>query len=960
MGLAWGSSSHIGAAKRELVRWSTACAVAGALLLCPPLPAAHAASGAARDELLAMLPSSSSALPPDALVPSSAALSAKSVPTTPVRAATTSARPQATPDGASARTHAASDGASVRPQETSDAASARSHAAPDAASARSHAAPARSAAAPASARTSSAPTRGAPAHASGASVRPQPGANSRTTQVGWEAGRLDYAYGAAEVAAFVNTPEQIQLQVVLCSLNEASPFRMSVLLPHTIANSGIIPVKLHVDGTVTHVYAEIVGNALEFQIDSAFLITLPDSPTFELEFSKDDAAFLKVPQLLSFPMERARLVLSEVAHTCKVLSAQDGFESSPQLLSGILWPRHGFNSSATLENLVQEDPERAQQLIAAEHQDLVMTKPQPNPSPDPDSPQEQARKSFNQRITHINGVPYLEPIDVDHACLRPADGNDVLVTHAPERFQLPEDPMKGSSSEVTAASGRVAPVGRAGGTAVPAGYAAPYAGSAAVAAGYGGAHNGRAVGQDGPQAGRAGAFHISALQEGTPTRHFAPSHWERRVAAEEQEAAERRSYSFVLSKQCRRALDQVYARTGQESLSFLRELFYAPEGSYQRYAERWRSVMQDSASMDFESPRATAERIRREGNLLQDYDYYLALYTLFSAGPEHLVQYPQSYYDIMHLGKDPATFIYAMDNRYELEAIKYASVLVRRLTGFVTKRRNVEEALLSWWSFYQELSALLPPIARAQALRPVIYRQMLMRLWRQAGYPETLHLRPEYAFVQGRQGRISTGESLEAQCSIFEGSNNDQFFFSSPECHSIIITDMRLLGYNNEDLRMVWRNWEAYRAAWERSPFAHNLKSDSAEGNLRSNFDLTLLSLYKTYGFGDYYLMRKCISSRDRDICAYETFRNKESYQNDVRRAIAALSRVSAREARSLGELHNLWQNYYESLCVFTNNLVTRGMLSPWRAPFIQGVAVTAQAEAIINALNPNINSDEF
>ena len=797
-----------------------------------------------------------------------------------------------------------------------------------------------------------APTTGVP-------VATSSGDDSRPAFLGWEAGRLDYDYGAAEVAAFVNTPEQVQLQVVLCSINEATPFRMSVILPHTSANSGIIPVKLHVDGTVTHVYAELVGNALEFQIDSTFLITLADSPTFELEFSQDDAAFLKVPHLISFPMERSRLVLSEVARSCKVLSAQHGFDSSPQLLAGILWPRRGFNSAATLKRLVQEDPERAQQLIASEHQALLETKPQPTVPANSDSPQEQARQSFNQRITHINGVPYLEPIDVDHACLRPVDVSNELLTHAPERFQLPEEQIGAAAKVISARRAQMGPAatGQVERDIVQVGHdTAPAAGREVMAGREVAA--GRAAGREVAPTGRTQALPASALQEGAPTRHFIQSRWERHVVPAAQDKVKPRAYSFVLNQQCRLALDQIYARTGQEALSYLRELFYAPTSSYQHYAEHWRSVLLDSASMDFESPRATAERIEREGKLMRDYDYYLALYTLFSSGPEHLVQYPQSYYDIIHLGEDPSTFLYAMDNRYELETIKYASVLVRRLTGFITTRRNVEEALTAWWTFYQDLSTLLPPIVRAQSLRPVLYRQMLMRLWRQAGYPEALHLRPEYAFVQGRYGRISSGESLEAQCSIFEGSNNDQFFYSSPECHSIVVTDMRLLGYNNEDLRMVWRNWRAYREAWQRSPFAHNL--DSTADNLQSNFDLTLLSLYKTYGFGDYYLMRKCISSRDSDICTYERFRNKESYENDVHRGIAALAKVSARDARSLGELHNLWQNYYESLCVFTNNLVTRGMLSPWRAPFIQGVAVTTQAEVILNGLNPAISSDEF
>ena len=160
----------------------------------------------------------------------------------------------------------------------------------------------------------------------------------------WEAGRLDYAYGGAEVAAFVNTKDQIQLQIVLCSKDQPYAFRMSVLLPHKHEASGIIPVRLNVDGQVTNVYAEISGNSLEFQVGTAFLITLPDSPNFEMEFSKEDASYLKIPSVLSFSMSNSDMVLSEVAKSCVILHEQQNFKSNEQLLSGILWPRQGFNS----------------------------------------------------------------------------------------------------------------------------------------------------------------------------------------------------------------------------------------------------------------------------------------------------------------------------------------------------------------------------------------------------------------------------------------------------------------------------------------------------------------------------------------------------------------------------------------------------------------------------------------
>ena len=773
--------------------------------------------------------------------------------------------------------------------------------------------------------------------------------------LGWAAGRLDYSYGASEVAAFVNTKDQVQLQVVLCALNEASPFRLSVLLPHPVSSLGIIPVKLHVDGTVTHVYAEVVGNALEFQIDSAFLLTLPDSPTFELEFSPEDAACLKVPKLLSFPMERAHLVLSEVARSCKLLSEQQGFATAPELIAGILWPRHGFNSTTTLNQFVRQDPERAQQLVASEYEQSLADSAfhQALTSSEKSTARDQVRAAFRQRITHINGMPVLSPIDLERACIRPRQAQSEQA-----RVALPApDAAQGTRGSVVAAAASAF---------------APYGASAGARSGTRaeerlGTLSGARSTAPGAQAGGARAAEATVTDPAAQRHAFAPSHWSKREAAEQQAQAHQgggargtEPMTFVLSEQCRLALDQVYARTGHEALSYLRELFLQPGGSYQRYAQRWISVMEDAVRLDFEKPQIARARVERAAQLMQDYDYYLALYTLFSSGLSHLTQYPQSYYDLTQRGKDPSTFLYAMDNRYELETVKYASVLVRRLTGFITPRRNVEEALTAWWSFYQELCVLLPPLVRAQSIRPVVYRQMLMRLWQQAGYPEGLHLRPEYAYVQGRNGKIATGESLEAKCSMFEGSTNDQFFFASPECEAIISTDMRLLGYNNEDLRQVWRHWHEYLDAWHRSPFAHNQGSGSAGVNLESNLPLTLLSLYKSYGFGDYYLLRKCISSRDSDICAYETFKNKESYQSDLRKSIATLSKLSRREAKSLSELDRLWQRYYESLCTFTDNLVARGMLSPWRAPFVQGVAVTAQAEAMINGLFPSVSGDEF
>lgn len=630
----------------------------------------------------------------------------------------------------------------------------------------------------------------------------------------WEAGRLDYAYGGAEVAAFVNTKDQIQLQIVLCSKDQPYAFRMSVLLPHKHEASGIIPVRLNVDGQVTNVYAEISGNSLEFQVGTAFLITLPDSPNFEMEFSKEDASYLKIPSVLSFSMSNSDMVLSEVAKSCVILHEQQNFKSNEQLLSGILWPRQGFNS-------------------------------------------------------------------------------------------LSKESVGAGASAAGAGAG---------------------VSSGASAAGAGaGAFEGEAKyrnieslclrsNEDGKPYKKVVTGLVSSIHDQDSMPYFYPS------------------------KECKAALDDIYEAQGKLSLSFLPELFKDPTGNYQRYMMLWNNVLSDTARMDFkyvDSP-------------LSDFDYYLTLFSLFS--DSKISQYPQSYYDILKLKEDPSTFLYTMDNRYELETVKYASVLARRLTGFLSPRQNASEAISAWHQFYQELSLVLPPISKAQAIRPVLYRQMLMRIWRLAGFPEPLHLRPKYAFVQGTNGKPTTSEPLEARCSIFEGSNGDQFFFASNDCVKSIATDLRNLGLINNDYYQVLDCWDAFAKAWTKSNFYHTDGQDAVGEHLRSSLALTLLSLYKNYGFGDYFLLNKCISSRDSDICAYEANNYYESYSSDLRKTIAAIAQVSSKDARELKKLNDLWAKYYDSLKLYTKNLATKNRIPLWKSEFVLGVAITCQSEAILNS----------
>ena len=630
----------------------------------------------------------------------------------------------------------------------------------------------------------------------------------------WEAGRLDYAYGGAEVAAFVNTKDQIQLQIVLCSKDQPYAFRMSVLLPHKHEASGIIPVRLNVDGQVTNVYAEISGNSLEFQVGTAFLITLPDSPNFEMEFSKEDASYLKIPSVLSFSMSNSDMVLSEVAKSCVILHEQQNFKSNEQLLSGILWPRQGFNS------LSKENVGTGASAAGA------------------GAGVSSGASAAGAGAGAIEGEAKYR--NIESLCLR--------------------------SNE------------------------------------------------DGKPYKKVVTGLVSSIHDQDSMPYFYPS------------------------KECKAALDDIYEAQGKLSLSFLPELFKDPTGNYQRYMMLWNNVLSDTARMDFkyvDSP-------------LSDFDYYLTLFSLFS--DSKISQYPQSYYDILKLKEDPSTFLYTMDNRYELETVKYASVLARRLTGFLSPRQNASEAISAWHQFYQELSLVLPPISKAQAIRPVLYRQMLMRIWRLAGFPEPLHLRPKYAFVQGTNGKPTTSEPLEARCSIFEGSNGDQFFFASNDCVKSIATDLRNLGLINNDYYQVLDCWDAFAKAWTKSNFYHTDGQDAVGEHLRSSLALTLLSLYKNYGFGDYFLLNKCISSRDSDICAYEANNYYESYSSDLRKTIAAIAQVSSKDARELKKLNDLWAKYYDSLKLYTKNLATKNRIPLWKSEFVLGVAITCQSEAILNS----------
>lgn len=790
------------------------------------------------------------------------------------------------------------------------------------------------------------------------------------TSNSWEAGRLDYTHGGSEVAAFVNAKENLQLQVVLCSQNQPSAYRMSVLLPHAHKASGIIPVKLEVDGATTHVYAEIVGNSMEFQVGTSFLITLPDSPTFTMTFKLEDAKYLHIPKVINFPMDRADLVLSEVAKSCAILEDQQNFTISRPLISGILWPRHGFNHSKLPD--AKDENERPTLSEQAKKNGLSVSK---------QSDEDRRWTDPNWSPEIVPSAPALNPryVDVDTVCLRypkTSDkrkvsraimGSNALAATAIVSANSPSVSHSSPSSSAMAAA--VASDAIASGSSdmrlqhahdMVDHVSDDHKGSASATA----AHSGTAVSSANKNAADTAASSAAAGAKGSSTAQGEEGIDRSGSAAKQGDwskeslGSKRNEHvanvvnglvstihphddmpSFVLSDKCKAALDKVYEEQGKEALSFLPDLFKDPTGSYQRYLLLWNTVLSDTARMDFKSPDTT----------LDEYDYYLTLFSLFS--DTRITQYPQSYYDILRLREDPSTFLYAMDNRYELETVKYSSVLNRRLTGFVSPRRNAKEALRSWNQFYQELSMALPPIAKAQALRPVLYRQMLMRFWRLAGYPESLHLRPEYSFVQGSKGRTITREPLEQKCSTFEGSEGDEFFYASDDCIRGIQSDLRALGYVNKDYQAVLNSWEVFSKAWTSSIFFNVDEQYTTSDHIRSGIGITLLSMFKTYGFGDYFLLRKCISSRDSDICAYEADKYFDSYLSDFRKTVSAVSEVSGNDARELKRLNDLWEQYYENLTTYTNNLVKKGRMPAWRAEFVRGVAATSQAESVLNTL---------
>lgn len=403
-------------------------------------------------------------------------------------------------------------------------------------------------------------------------------------------------------------------------------------------------------------------------------------------------------------------------------------------------------------------------------------------------------------------------------------------------------------------------------------------------------------------------------------------------------------YWFNNTPGCRLALDRFYRDRGIGPLSFLRNIFFKEGSHFSAYEKLWNQAVQKAPS-GILKPEVYAD----------SREWYLALYSL--AGTRLLGDFPRSRAEILKYREDPTTLVYDIENRYELESLKYVSVLLRRLRGSVQAIQTVEQSLREWHEFYREFATALPLIKQAQALRPLVYRQMLMRVWRLAGSPGGISLKPENAFHQGSGGKTITGELLESNCSFFDGAGGDQFFFASDACVRGVGQDLTRLGLKNERFGALLQAWDEFSAEWRKSVFFSESIDDAVGEHPRSGAALALLSLFRIYGFGDYFLLRQCLASRDQDICGYESDRAYTSYQQELLNRISAIAAVSPEDASELMRLDRLWRGYYTALGSYVDSLEAAGKIPSWRGSFVKGTATVTETNALLSL---NYERDEL
>ena len=396
------------------------------------------------------------------------------------------------------------------------------------------------------------------------------------------------------------------------------------------------------------------------------------------------------------------------------------------------------------------------------------------------------------------------------------------------------------------------------------------------------------------------------------------------------------SRRFNLTAGCKFVLDRFYRHEGNGPLSFLNNLFNGENSLYEQYQRDWNNAVNQSHQG------ALSPDIYAHGE-----EWYLLLYALVSN--KHISNFTNSYYEIKNSRSDPTTLVYDIDNRYELETLKYTAVLLNRFKSSLQTKDALDKALKSWFDFYRELQTILPLINQAQALRPIIYKTMLTRIWKLAGKPQGIVLDPKKAFRQGSENKTITGDYLEKTCAFFDGANGEEFYFASDDCIKGIYASLRGEGLKSDDFDALVESWDAFAKMWNASIFFSDNIDDAVGEHPRSNLGLALISLFREYGFGDYFLMRQCLSSQDDDICKYESKKAYDIYVQELQNRIDAIAEVSAEDAKTLRQLDKLWQNYYKNLSIYVDNLVKRGKVLPWRAGFVKGMAIVAQTNALLN-----------
>lgn len=573
----------------------------------------------------------------------------------------------------------------------------------------------------------------------------------------WETGQLTYPNGETEVSAFVNTPCDTQLQVVLCTDNSVNDYRFTLLLPNKLDVDTVIKVVIKTDDQTAEEYAEISGNSLDIQVDEKMLLSMPSSPVMTFNFDKEDADFLGIDPVVEVDMSGADYTIRNVASQCTALSLNKGYKANAPLLSSLLWP--------------------------------------------------------------VNRFEQVDSESIDNLCstlIRP------------------------------------------------------------------------------------------------------------------------NVYKFSFTDSCKLALDRFYKKEGVGPLSFINKIFNARESNFSKYQKAWNKAVSLSPYSALNLPVHA-----------DDKEWYLVLYSMISK--RKIREFPNSYYSIKHYESDPTTLVYDVDNRYEMEMLKYSSVLFRRVRGSVTAVTAVEKALKHWQDFYRELIATLPSIEQAQAVRPIVYRSMLMRVWNLAGKPEGLKLIPEHIFRQGTGGKTLTSDPLEAKCSFFDGSNGEQFYFASDECIKGVEDYIRTSPLRTKLYKDVEFNWNRFSSNWVASPFYNDSIDDAVGEHPQANLALTVMSMFKLYGFGDYFLVREQISTRDADICGYELHKLYNTYSKEFNYRLDSISNVSDADGKKLNELNAKWLDYYSSLELYLKDLVDKGLLPLWRADFVKSVALVVQTNALLN-----------